>query len=150
MNLTKTKKRWEMIKKVLIRDKAQPKVMGYFYKAICQAILLYGSESWVLTDVYKNRLTAFHHKIACNLTGIYGRPDSMDADGGWIYPDMSEVLEKDGLYDLDTYIDRRRNTLRQNYALGSSRYNMCVNRRVTNSRGKRFWWDIEYICSNFI
>ena len=46
-NLSKAKSRWAQVKRVLIRDNAPPRTMDYFYKAICQSVLLYGAETWV-------------------------------------------------------------------------------------------------------
>jgi hypothetical protein len=40
---------WNRIAGVLKTQGAGSKIMGYFYKAIVQAVLLYGSESWTLS-----------------------------------------------------------------------------------------------------
>ena len=40
------------------------------YKAVVQAVLLYGSEIWVVTDVMMTVLDVFHHMIAIWITGI--------------------------------------------------------------------------------
>ena len=100
--------------------------MGFFYKAVVQAVLLYGSESWVLSDGFLARLNAFHHRIACNITGLWGRPDPRDPDE-WIYPDMEMVLEKAGLHSIETYIQKRKHTVLTNYVQPHSLwYRSCL------------------------
>lgn len=39
---------------------AKSKVMGMFYKAVVQSVLLYGSETWVLTKANYDILNSFH------------------------------------------------------------------------------------------
>jgi hypothetical protein len=48
--------RWGRIARILTIDGASPRVMGYFYEAIIQTVLLYGSESWTLTGRMIGRL----------------------------------------------------------------------------------------------
>jgi hypothetical protein len=59
--LTRARARWGRIAKILTIDGASLRVMGYFYKAIIQTILLYWSESWALTGRMIGRLRSFHH-----------------------------------------------------------------------------------------
>ena len=56
--------RWGRIARILTIDGASPRGMGYFYKAIIQTVLLYGSESWTLTGRMIGRLRSFHHRVA--------------------------------------------------------------------------------------
>ena len=46
--LQRAKNKWNRIANVLKTQGVGSKIMGYFYKAIVQAVLLYGSESWML------------------------------------------------------------------------------------------------------
>jgi hypothetical protein len=48
-NLAKARRRWATISRVLIRDGATPRISSMFYKAVVQSVLLYGSETWVLS-----------------------------------------------------------------------------------------------------
>jgi hypothetical protein len=54
----------------LTRQGATPKVMGYFYKAVCQAILLYGCETWVVTHKIHKALESFHHRVARQISNL--------------------------------------------------------------------------------
>ena len=47
-NLGKARKSWGWLSWVLIWEGADLKVSGNFYKAVAQAVLLFGAETWVL------------------------------------------------------------------------------------------------------
>ena len=48
-NLTRARKRWGSVSRVLAREGATPRVSGMFYKGVVQTVLLYGCKSWVLS-----------------------------------------------------------------------------------------------------
>ena len=48
-NLVKVRNSWGRLSRILSREGADPKVLGHFYKAVLQAVLLFGAETWVLT-----------------------------------------------------------------------------------------------------
>ena len=58
-NLGKAWKSWGRLSRVLSREGADPKVSGNFYKAVAQAVLLFGAETWVLTQRMENSLESF-------------------------------------------------------------------------------------------
>ena len=39
---------WGRLGTMILREGAEPKVLGVFYRAVVQAILFYESETWVL------------------------------------------------------------------------------------------------------
>jgi hypothetical protein len=45
---------------VLSYENLTPRVAAKFYKAVVQAVLLYGSETWNLTKAVLARLEGFH------------------------------------------------------------------------------------------
>ena len=49
-NLGKARKSCGRLSWVLGREGAYPKVLGGFYKSVAQAVLLFGAETWVLTQ----------------------------------------------------------------------------------------------------
>ena len=49
-NLGKARKSWIWLSRVLVREGADPKVSGNFYKAVAQVVLLFGAEMWVLAQ----------------------------------------------------------------------------------------------------
>ena len=40
-----------------------PKVLGHFYKAVVQAVLLFGEETWVITPRTDRSLDIFQHRV---------------------------------------------------------------------------------------
>ena len=68
-NLGKERKSWGRLSWVLGWEGADPKVSGNFYKAVAQAVLLFGEETWVLTQRMEKALDRFQSRVARRLTG---------------------------------------------------------------------------------
>ena len=51
-NLKKSRKSWAQLTSILVREGANPRVSGMFFKAVLQTVLLFGSETWVLTPAW--------------------------------------------------------------------------------------------------
>ena len=47
--LRKSRESWARLLRILGREGANPMVLGIFFKAVVQAVLLFGSETWVTT-----------------------------------------------------------------------------------------------------
>jgi len=103
-NISKARARWGQLCCLLTRQGASPSVMGYFYKATVQAVLLFGAKTWSLTQPLLRRLCSFHHRCARYLTR---RPMTQLDYGTWISPPSAEVLEQAGLHTIEEYIARR-------------------------------------------
>jgi hypothetical protein len=97
------------VSKILTRQGATPKVMGYFYKAVCQAILLYSCETWVVTHKIRKALESFHHRVARQISNLRIRIDPNTGD--WIYPPLNVALTTASLLPLEEYVLRRRSYL---------------------------------------
>jgi len=54
---------WGSVSRILIREGATPRVSGMFHKAVVNAVLLCGCESWVLTDKVWKVLESFHDGV---------------------------------------------------------------------------------------
>ncbi len=63
-NLKKARKSWARVSSVLRAENASPKVCGVFYKAVVQAVLLFGSETWKLSPASLKSLEGFHIRAA--------------------------------------------------------------------------------------
>ena len=48
-NLYRARKVWKRMSRILSRDGAVPRVSGFFFKDVVQAVLLLGLETWVVT-----------------------------------------------------------------------------------------------------
>ena len=103
-NLRKARRVWARILAVLRAENASPRVCGMFYKATVQNMLLFGSETWVLTPITLDRLEGFHGKAARRMTGKL----PVLAHGIWTYPKTSEVLAAAGLRNIEHYVRVRR------------------------------------------
>ena len=83
-----------------------------FYQAVVAAVLLYGSETWCLTDTARRPLDDFHMEAARRIASKMSR--KVRRGGGkeqWIYPHTAEVLAAAGLQPLHHYTDKWRNTI---------------------------------------
>jgi hypothetical protein len=107
-NLRKARIKWGRISRILSKDGADPKAMALFYKAIVPFVLLYGSESWVLTLAMEKQLQSFHRRWARYITGKNIRQNK---DGTRTYPSSENVLEMAGLWTIQEYIKSWRNTV---------------------------------------
>jgi hypothetical protein len=139
-NLQKARQqRWTMISRILMREKASPRISALFYKATIQTVLLYGSETWVITKEILQLLTSFHHGIACRLTGRYPRPiPDMDE---WEHPSIQETLQIAGLFTMDEYLRRRRRYLEQHAQQLPILRECQQSLQTENPRRRTFWWN---------
>ena len=67
-NLGKARKSWGRLSRILSREGADPKVSGIFYKAVTQAVLLFGAETWILKLMMEQDLDSFQHRFARKTT----------------------------------------------------------------------------------
>ena len=76
-NLGKARKSWGRLSRILIREGVDPKLLGHFYKAVAQAVLLFGAETWVLILSMERALDSFQNRVARRLTGRQPRRRGM-------------------------------------------------------------------------
>jgi hypothetical protein len=62
--LQKARGVWACVGQVLCGEHTAPRIAAKFYKAVVQAVLLYGSETWNLTNWALARLEGFHVCVA--------------------------------------------------------------------------------------
>ena len=90
--LRKARATWACVGQVLRSENASPRVAAKFYTAVVQAVLLYGSETWVLSTTALARLEGFHIRAAYRIT----KQHKLRRGPGnqWIYPKSEDVLEE--------------------------------------------------------
>ena len=116
--------------------------MARFYITIVQSVLLYGYESWVIDKSSWNRLKSFHMRCARHIAGRHIR---FLSDDTWEYPSSTGVLEDCGLFDIKTYILRRRSTLHR-YLLTRPILQECMNTPpLSTNPCHTAWWDQEQL-----
>jgi hypothetical protein len=121
-----------------VRDAADPKTMATFYRTVVLYVLLYGSESWVLTGDLMRQVRSFHRRCCRGLTGEFVRQDE---EGEWICPKSEEVLKKAGVLTIEEYIQRRRDTIMK-YVETRNIYGTCKSSQKIASN--LLWWEVNY------
>jgi hypothetical protein len=56
--------------------------MGKFYTAVVQSVLLYGSETWVLSEKMRRMLEGFHNRCARQMMKRFIHPDLENEQNG--------------------------------------------------------------------
>ena len=138
--IAKARAKWWRIAKILKSEGANAKIMAKFYKAVIQAVLLYGAESWVLTKENLRKLNSFHLRAIRHMTGEHIRKRG---DSTWEYPKHEELLTKCDLEEMTGYIERRRTTLR-NYLQKNKRdllHEAAQTRNPARHVTKILWWN---------
>ena len=82
-NLRRAQVKWGRLAKILGREGADRRTAGRFYVAVVQVVLLFGSETWVLTPWLEKFLEGFCHRAARRMAGMGPK---CQRDGIWVYP----------------------------------------------------------------
>ena len=138
--LGRAREKWGRVSHVLNSQGASSRARGYFYKAIIQAVLLYGSESWTLSERTLKLFRSFHSRVARYLTGRHIRQLE---DGTWHCPPTADTLHQAGLKTIDEYIQRRRDTVRS-FVRPRPLYQACIRTRpLASNINKVVWWRLD-------
>ena len=81
-----------------------------FFKAVVQAVLIFGSETWVLTPCMGRELVNFQHGFSKQITGIHPR---IREEWGWKQPPLEAEMEEAGFEEIRVYILKIQNTVAQ-------------------------------------
>lgn len=136
-NLQKARVAWGRLCRILSKEGANPKAMASVYKAVVQAVLLFGSETWVLTLGMEKKLQSFHRRCARYITGQHIR---QNPDESWTCPSSSTVLEQAGLWTIQEYIQRRHNSVRV-FATSQPIYQQCeASHPIASNPNQLVWW----------
>ena len=108
-NIRKARNQWNCLARILKREGANAVCMGRFYLVVVQAVLLYGSDSWTITEGNLKRIRSFHNRAVRYLTGKH----SCKRNEIWEYPNHQELCKETGILPIEKYIERRRGTLRR-------------------------------------
>ena len=99
-NLRKSRKKWAWLYRTLMWEGGNARTSGNLFKAVIQAVLLSGLETWVVTP----RLGGFHYRMDLCLMG---KQPMRRPYGGWDYPPLGGTMREDELEEVETYINRR-------------------------------------------
>ena len=103
-NLRRARYKWSRLTWVLSREGVDARTLGKVYLVVVQAVLLYRSETWVLTPRMQRMLGGFHHRVARRLTSYQPQKGR---DGGWFYPPLKDAVAEVGLQEVETYVSHR-------------------------------------------
>ena len=95
---------------ILGKEGADAQIPGTLFKAVVKAVLLFGSEMWVLTPHTVRTMRVLQHRVSRRLTGKQLR---QLPGGGWEYPPLGEAMWDAGLEEVKEYILQRKNTVIQ-------------------------------------
>jgi hypothetical protein len=124
---------------VLRGENTAPRIAAKFYKAVVQAILLYGSETWNLTKSVLARLEGFHVRAAYKMAREH--QPKKGANREWVYPKTADVLEECGMVTIAVYIQSRRLTVAM-YVATRPVFEACMKgERRRGSMPHQWWWE---------
>ena len=110
---------------------------------VIQSVLLYESETWVITPSIGRGLIRFQNRVSHRLMGwkyVRGR------EGMLVYPLLVESMEKAVLQEVDTYVSHPQKKVAQFIATSPIMELFLVAERRPGSRETKKWWEQEGLC----
>ena len=90
---------------MLHREGEEPAVSEKFYRAVIQAVFLFGEETWVLLAPMAQRLEGFHVGFLRQVKKLKAK---RQRDGSWRKVASDKAIQGEGTKLLQTYLDRRK------------------------------------------
>ena len=140
-NIMRARSVWGRLGTLLRREGVDPKVSASFYRAVVQAILSYGSGTWVLSTSMAKRIEGTHTEFR---RMIMGKRTKQLGDGTWDTPGAEVIQEAAGTQSARIYIERRQVTVAQWVAL-CPLFDACARETGYEGGGRRrkVWWRQE-------
>jgi hypothetical protein len=138
--LRKARATWAHVGQVLWSENASPFIAVRFYQAIVQAILLYGSETWVISRTALTRLEGFHIRAAYRMAKT-NKP-KRGPGNVWEYPRSEDVLKECGLKTMEEYIRIRRQTIATYVAIRLILAECRGGERKRGAVPHQWWWEL--------
>jgi hypothetical protein len=130
---------WAHVGQVLHGENIGPRIAAKVYKAVVQAVLLCGSETWSLTKSALARLEGFHVHAAYKMARKH-RPKRC-AKGVWVYLKTADVLGECGMSSIAEYIQVCRQTIAI-YVVTRPILTACIGgKRRRGSMPRQWWWE---------
>ena len=141
-NLDRANKVWSRMSRILSRERAVPRVSGFFFKAVIQAVMLFRAETWVVTYRMGKALGRFHTQVTRRL--MVQLPHRT-TDGKWRYTLAAASREEAGFLTMEEYVRHRQNTVVQ-YIATRSLLDLCEgSERAPGAQVSMRWWEQEVI-----
>ena len=123
---------------MLRREGADPILSAKFYRAVVQAVLLFGADTSVLSAAMLKNLEGVHVGFLRQVTGMKAR---RLGDKTWTKEGPDRVLQAAGTKSLREYIDKRQATVAEWVALRPI-FEVCAKETGYEGGGKlrEPWW----------
>ena len=131
------RRKWEGRTSVIGRKCVHACILGQIYFVVVQSVILYGSETWVMTPGTGRMLGGFHHRVACRLTGRQPQQGRGDLR---TYPPLEDAMSEAGLQEVDTYVSLFQNTVSQFIVTRLIMNLHLVAQRRPGPRVSKRWW----------
>ena len=112
--------------------------MGGLYVVVVQAVLLFGSETWLMIPRLEKAIDGFYQRAVWRMAGMGPKRQQ---GGTWVYTPIGAALAMVGLEDIGLYIARRQNTVAQYIATRPIMYICLVVELHPGMRLSRRWWE---------
>ena len=137
-NIKKAQAKWASLSRLFVRQGANVKMMAQFYLTVVQNVLLFGAETWTLTERELSLLSSFHNRCVRGITRRWIKLDIKE--GKFECPDMRITFEQAGLERIEKYISKRKATITP-YAKTRALYRKCLmTKKTPSSAHKVVWW----------
>lgn len=137
-NIKKARKKWGCLATVLKIEGASARIMSRFYFVILKSVLLYGAETWVITNKNVKNLEAFHNRCARHMCRQHIK---LNKNGTWIYPSTKTVLEKCNMSPIRKYIKQQREKLKI-FLITSEIWSKCMASKPPQTNISQIvWWN---------
>ena len=138
--IKKARSAWARIGRVLRSEGIAPRTAGKFFNAVVQAVLLYSSETWCLSEGLLKELQGFQTRAAWGIAREH-KPRRMEG-GEWKYPATDDVLREVGLRPIRKLIQARRAHIAM-WVTDRPLNNLCrAGGRMRGSSSHVYWWEL--------
>ena len=139
LQLRKARGTWARVGQVLQAENVSPRIAAKLYKTVVQAVLLYGSETWVLSMAALASLEGFHIRAAYRMA-VRHKP-SRGPGNRWVYTKPKDVLEECGMSTLAEYTTVRRQMIAVYVAICPILIECRQGERKRGAVPHRWWWE---------
>ena len=113
-------------------------VVSVYQAIVCQQ-LLFGSETWILSNQQHKMLESFHRRCVRFLTGDY---ITKLPNGEWHYPKTEDVMQKAGLKSIKQYIEQRRQNVEKYMTMERETITeLMESANIELNLERVFWWN---------
>jgi hypothetical protein len=137
--LQKARATWAQVGKVLRGENTPPTVTAKFYLAVVQAILLYGSETWVISPQAMARLEGFDIRAAWRMARRHKLRRGPRKE--WVYPKLEDVLMERRMKTIAEYVQICRQTIAVDVATRPTLQECKQGERQRGAVPHRWWWE---------